>query len=105
MTRWMWRPEVQELLSDTLRLIQQGSSLVGLSPMVVYQSCLPFIPKGTALYRVYGDMAMLHIGMERSEQWDPLLATCVGHPSNVNSVAFSCDGTQVASGSSDGIRI
>lgn len=97
---------MRDLVYDAHRFVQSFIGCIEQHPLLVYTTGLPFSPVDTALYRNFSDptrFPWIAGGFERS--WTPLLLT-LPHDVPARSVAFSSDGTRVASGHDDGtIRI
>ena len=94
--------ELRDLLYDGERFTLEFFSPISLGALHIYHSALPFIPESQLLCQVYhyelGCVKVLS-GLQRS--WNPWLFSMHGHSSPVVSVAFSPDGSHIASGSSD----
>ena len=95
--------DVKHLLHDCDRLIWEFFSVLGVSSLQIYHSVLLFVPKETSLYEIYQHELVLPIKVHNVSQktWHLCMRTMEGHSGNVNSVAFSRDGTLVVSGSQD----
>ena len=91
------------MLSDALQFILTHAESIAASALHVYYSALPFVPKSTMLYQTYsheGDHSIRVLQGVESD-WSLYWSTLHGHSDGVNSVAFSPDGKQLASASSD----
>src|SRR6266849_6117053 len=93
----------RELFNDGCRFIQQCMSVIRSFPMEIYNSMLPFIPRDTTLSRTYGGLGVSNVnvisGLETA--WTPTIAVLAGHSDDVYCVAFSADGSRLASASAD----
>ena len=90
------------LLADAHRCLREGFEAIKYHCLNTYHSALPWIPKKSLMRKKYspsfGSVPRVVVGL--TESWGPL--ECVmQHPAAVSSVAFSCDGTHVVSGSED----
>ena len=94
--------ELRDLLYDGERFTLEFFSPISLGALHIYHSALLFIPEGQLLRQVYhyelGCVKVLS-GLQRN--WNPWLFSMHGHSSSVNSVAFSPNGSCIASGSDD----
>jgi hypothetical protein len=72
-------------------------------PMEICNSMVPFIPRDTALYRTYGGLGVSNVNIISGFKmaWSPTIAVLTGHSSYVYCVAFSADGSRLASASED----
>jgi WD40 repeat protein len=93
----------RELLNDGCRFVQQCMSVIRSFPMEIYNSMIPFIPRDTALYRTYGglDVSNVNVISGFKTAWSPTIAVLAGHSDLVYCVAFSADGSRLASASAD----
>jgi WD40 repeat protein len=78
-------------------------SVIEQAPLQLYSSALVFAPEKSIVQRRFEDYIPLWIQRKPKVQadWSACLQTLEGHGSAVNSVNFSHDGSQVASGSWD----
>jgi WD40 repeat protein len=76
---------------------------VDLVPLQLYASGLIFAPQQSIIRKQYTRSIpkWMKLGPEVEEKWSAVLQTLEGHGSRVNAVAFSPDGSIVASGSHD----
>ncbi|KDQ15486.1 hypothetical protein BOTBODRAFT_625188, partial [Botryobasidium botryosum FD-172 SS1] len=106
---WMESLSLMKCFPVTSKLLQLSSWLLALQDieitsgaLKIYAMPLMFTPKNTALCKNYSSQ---RIGpwklLNGNQNWPALLATSTGHTSTVNSVAFSPDGTRLASASDD----
>jgi hypothetical protein len=93
----------RELLNDGCRFIQQCMSVIHSFPMEIYNSMILFIPRDTALYRAYGILGASNVNVISGFKttWSPTIAVLAGHSDRVYCVAFSADGSRLASASAD----
>ena len=93
----------QELFDDGCRLVQRTYIVVHSFPMQIYNSALPFSPLNSTLFRTYGGLHSNNVdvilGLEAD--WNPVISVLRGHSGSVRCVAFSADGSRLASGSED----
>ncbi|KAF7968724.1 hypothetical protein HWV62_29591 [Athelia sp. TMB] len=90
------------LLSDCERFIRALFPVISVSCAHIYDSALLFAPEHSVLRNFYlARLPKVHV-WNRPRHWDACLCTMEGHAGDVNSVAFSPDGSRVLSGSSDG---
>ncbi|KAI8945761.1 putative wd40 protein [Xylaria longipes] len=80
------RSKLQRILDDALRFILTNIHIVRTTPLQIYSSALVFAPKESIT----------------ESRWSACLHTLEGHQGGVRDVAFSPDGTLIASASSDG---
>ena len=94
---------VFSLLSDCKRFSCEFFSDLNISCLQVYHSALHFTPRQTDLWKWYRAKRLSLGDADNSmeETWSPCLWILKNHSGSVRSVAFSPNGTQVVSGSSD----
>ncbi|KAJ7112463.1 WD40-repeat-containing domain protein, partial [Mycena epipterygia] len=91
-----------ELLSDCQRFTREFFTVLSTCALHVYHSALAFSPEATILRTLYSrEMDLLKLSHVAGNTWNPCMRIMDGHANSVTSVAFSPDGTHVASGSSD----
>jgi len=95
--------EILELVSDCLHLIHYFSSALSKGPWNAYRSCLPLCPRQSLLWRTYHGVNANSLDFRCGylAGWGGLLMTLQGHSDAVRSVAFSPDGSRLASASRD----
>ena len=94
---------ISELAQDAFRLLKRHFDTVARWPLQIYSSALLFSPS-TSLMRAENlnkVPSWIQQVSRADNTWTSLLQTLKGHKSDVLSVAFSPDGTQIASGSED----
>jgi len=93
----------QALFSDMCELGERSSKSLGLSPLNIYHSALPFVSHRTALYHAYKlcHTARVDVRCDSKESWDPEIAVLRGHTDTVLHVRFSPDSSRLASVSRD----
>lgn len=93
--------EVSVFLRDARRVILSHRAAVDKGPLQVYVSALVFAPKNGIIRKTFdGELpAWLFPLPMVNLDWDACTATLEGHDDPVSSVAFSPDGSRVASGS------
>ncbi|KAJ1551779.1 POC1 centriolar protein A [Nowakowskiella sp. JEL0078] len=90
------------LLSDTDRVVRKFSVSLIASALQVYWTAVPFSPKESTFYRLFHQRLPVEIhAAGTGTNWPACLSTFEGHTSQVKGVAFSPDGTLVASASFD----
>ncbi|KAK1766061.1 hypothetical protein QBC33DRAFT_560493 [Phialemonium atrogriseum] len=74
-----------------------------MAPLQVYSSALVFAAERSVIRRTFeGDMPRWITNIPIAElDWSLCLQTLTGHDGSVHSVAFSTDGSRLASGSND----
>ncbi|KAF8573689.1 WD40 repeat-like protein [Ramaria rubella] len=94
-------PHIVALLSDCQHFLQEFFPIISASSQQVYHSALLFTPRQTKLYRTYSNMSP-QISMKNGceDAWSSCFWTMSG-THNIQSVAFSPDGTHIVSGSTD----
>lgn len=92
------------LIHDMKRFALYSRPAIEKAPLQVYSSALLFAPTKSIVRRQFEERIQkwIHMTPTTPDQWDATLVTLEGHSSSVNSVAFSLDGTLVASSSCDG---
>ncbi|EJC98429.1 WD40 repeat-like protein [Fomitiporia mediterranea MF3/22] len=90
-------------LKDARRIITQYLSLISEFTTHIYVSILPLESKDSRVMSHYWKQTFPLVQVDRRgiKQHSPLLKKLTGHVRDVKSVAFSSDGTRVASGSDD----
>ncbi|KIM90352.1 hypothetical protein PILCRDRAFT_59878 [Piloderma croceum F 1598] len=91
-----------ELVRDGTRFARVFASSIETHPLLVYMSALPFTPTNTMLYRTFHDpewYPSVRGGFQYT--WSSLQMVLTGHEGSVCSVAISCDGKRIISGSWD----
>ena len=85
------------------RLILGCCSIIDTSPLQLHCSAIIFAPKKSVIRNKYHDHfpTWLSLMPQMKPGWDACLQTLEGHSREVNSVAFSGDGRQLASASGD----
>ncbi|RYC57075.1 hypothetical protein CHU98_g9123 [Xylaria longipes] len=94
----------KRILDDALRFILTNIHIVRTTPLQIYSSALVFAPKESIVRRVYRNEIPKYISPlpQTESRWSACLHTLEGHQGGVRDVAFSPDGTLIASASSDG---
>ncbi|KAH6883935.1 putative wd40 protein [Thelonectria olida] len=95
--------ELGYFLQDALRLIQANLSTIDATPLQIYSSILAFTPKNSPVRQVFQDQIPKWISLapEPEDDWDQCQQILEGHKRSVQSVAFSPDGTLMATASDD----
>jgi WD40 repeat protein len=90
---------------DAKRFALYNRSIIKQAPLQLYSSALIFAPERSIIRRQFEGSIPTWIQRKPKVQayWNAALHTLEGHTGSVESVAFSCDGKQVVSGSQDKI--
>ena len=96
-------PKLHAFVYDARRFAVSNRSIVERAPLQVYCSALVFAPEKSIVRETFEGCIPSWIQRKpRIEaHWSAMLQTLEGHSDSVSSVAFSPDGKQVVSGSSD----
>ncbi|KAH8598403.1 vegetative incompatibility protein HET-E-1 [Bisporella sp. PMI_857] len=96
-------PNLYIFLYDAKRFALYNRSVIEQAPLQLYSSALVFAPENSIIRRQFGQYSSPLIEMKSKAQanWGAALQTLEGHSGFVASVAFSPDGKQIVSGSSD----
>ncbi|WQF90411.1 Putative quinoprotein alcohol dehydrogenase-like superfamily [Colletotrichum destructivum] len=96
-------PQLTEIVRDALRFILSYKQCVESFPLQLYTAALLFSPTRSVVRRLFQAEAPAWITVlsEIDSDWNACLQTLEGHGDEVNSVAFSPDGRQLASASLD----
>ncbi|OBT39271.1 hypothetical protein VE00_10181 [Pseudogymnoascus sp. WSF 3629] len=96
-------PNLHEFIHDAKRFALYNRPVIEQAPLQLYCSALVFAPEKSIVRRQFEKYIPPWIQMKTKmqENWNAALQTLEGHQGWVNSVAFSPDGKQVASGSGD----
>lgn len=96
-------PQLKKLAYDGLRFFRTHRSSIEVSPLQVYTSALIFSPIRSTIRELFHHEEPAWVAKKPAmeDDWNPCLQTLEGHRERVNSVAFSRDGTQLASASND----
>ncbi|KAG8923247.1 hypothetical protein FRC02_011273 [Tulasnella sp. 418] len=98
----MHKSRSASILNDCCRFLLYFREAISQGPCHIYQSALPFAPECTLFSVMQKELkgsVKVQCGQERG--WNPKLFQLRGHTNGVQSVAFSPDRTQIASGSDD----
>ncbi|KAH8679766.1 beta transducin-like protein HET-E2C*40 [Tricladium varicosporioides] len=96
-------PSLYKFVYDIKRFTRYYQSLIEKTPLQLYCSALVFAPERSIVRRQFERYIPPWIQRKPKMRvhWDAALQTLNGHTGSVNSVAFSPDSKQVASGSND----
>ncbi|KAJ5901856.1 G-protein beta WD- 40 repeats containing protein [Penicillium taxi] len=96
-------PLVSALVQDTTRFLLRHYYTINNWPSQIYSSAIIFSPELSIVKRENSDKIPGYLKRVplMEDTWASLLQTLEGHSSSVTTVAFSPDGTQIASGSYD----
>ncbi|APA16011.1 hypothetical protein sscle_16g107810 [Sclerotinia sclerotiorum 1980 UF-70] len=95
--------ELYTLIHDAKRFVLYNRIGIEQAPLQIYCSALFFAPENSIIRKTFQEYIpswIYKISRTRSN-WSAALQTLEGHSDSVTSVAFSPDGTKVASGSDD----
>lgn len=96
------------LLNDGIRFVRRHAGLIEKHPLLLYSAALPFTPSGTLFYQNFHEPASLPVscGLVERNLWSPLLQTItVPKLNQVNSIAYSPDGTRMAFAAGNHVRV
>ncbi|PGG95247.1 hypothetical protein AJ79_10165 [Helicocarpus griseus UAMH5409] len=95
--------EISKFLYDARRFTLRNAFMTSTVPLQLYYSGLIFSPKQSVVRKMYSDNIPKWICPlpQVEATWSSNLQTLMGHSNSVHSVAFSSDGSTLASGSSD----
>jgi WD40 repeat protein len=94
--------ELYDLLYDGKRFVQDFFLPISLGALHIYHSALPLTPQKQLLRQVYHcEVGSVKVISGVPPGWNPWLFSMHGHADHVRSVAFSPDGSHIASGSFD----
>src|SRR5882762_10023138 len=95
--------DIISLLSDCARMTREFYPTISVACLQVHYQVIPFLPLKSRLSQLYG--SKIHSAIEvkegREETWHPCVRVLEGHTDSCCSIAFSPDGGQLVSGSSD----
>src|ERR1700735_5511021 len=91
------------ILDDSGRFVPRYYDIIERSALHTYHSALTLTPHDTELFRTYckKTRSILFVVSGMRNSWDPLIAVLGGHSAGVIAIAFSADGSKIASGSND----
>ncbi|KIX03238.1 uncharacterized protein Z518_06790 [Rhinocladiella mackenziei CBS 650.93] len=93
---------VTAFLEDARRIFLSNRYIVDLAPLQIYSSAMIFAPQTSVVRKVCGRIpSWLRRCPTTPVVWSPELQTLEGHTDSVNAVAFSHDGSLLASASND----
>ncbi|KAK2052003.1 WD40 repeat-like protein [Colletotrichum caudatum] len=95
--------QLTKLARDGLRFIRTHRASIENNPLQTYASALIFSPRRSVIRELFRreEPAWMTMKPGMEDEWDTCLQTLEGHDGRVYSVAFSGDGTQLASASWD----
>ncbi|KAF8967493.1 hypothetical protein BDZ97DRAFT_524061 [Flammula alnicola] len=92
--------DLRQLLYDGWRFTRYFSNTIQQHPLLVYSSALPFTPARTSIFGNFHHERLPRL-QNPQQFWPPELQQLRGHKLPVRAVAFSPDGSKIASGSDD----
>ena len=93
---------LSNFLQDALRVVLANRSSVDLAPLQIYSSAMIFAPQISVVRNVYDQVpSWIRIAPITPSMWSLELQKLEGHTDWVRAVAFSPDGSRLASGSDD----
>jgi WD40 repeat protein len=94
--------ETQTILHDGHRLILLHAHTIKHSPLHLFWSSIPFIPRVSSIYKLYANkVKKVELVTNNVGSWPSELATLLGHTGVVQKAVFSPDGQRLASASWD----
>ncbi|EDN93109.1 hypothetical protein SS1G_08974 [Sclerotinia sclerotiorum 1980 UF-70] len=96
-------PELSAYIHDAKRFVLYNRVGIEQAPLQIYCSALFFAPENSIIRKIFQKCIpswIYKISRTRSN-WSAALQTLEGHSNSVSTVAFSPDGTKIASGSND----
>ncbi|TEY29165.1 hypothetical protein BOTCAL_0965g00010 [Botryotinia calthae] len=95
--------KLHSFIHDAKRFILYNRTGIEQAPLQIYCSALFFAPEKSIIRKIFQLCipSWIHKISRTKSNWSANLQTLEGHSSSVNSVAFSADGSKVASGSDD----
>jgi WD40 repeat protein len=93
--------ELYQLLYDGHRFAQYFANTIKVHPLLLYTTALPFTPTNTSIFKKFYHSGLPKVVCGVDKMWSPELLQLQGHDGQVNSVAFSPDGSKIISGSDD----
>ncbi|KAI1737987.1 putative WD-repeat protein [Xylaria scruposa] len=97
-------PELNAFLDDALRVIRMSTHIISTTPLQIYYSALVFSPRESIVREVYRNDILKYLSSlpQTEPRWSACLHTLEGHQQPVTDIAFSHDGTLIATAHSDG---
>ncbi|KAM3561804.1 hypothetical protein ARSEF4850_003037, partial [Beauveria asiatica] len=93
--------EVSFFLYDAYRFVLNCISAANIAPLQLYYSAVIFAPESSVMRRLPGVPRWVAAKRGVEDNWSPCLRALEAHSQYVNAVAFSPDGTFMASASAD----
>ncbi|KIL54543.1 hypothetical protein M378DRAFT_18783, partial [Amanita muscaria Koide BX008] len=86
-----------QLLADAIRMVSESYDDIKRFPHQIYTSCLGFCPLDSPLFKQYSQLSTVRVLSGERKHWRPLLHDFKDPDGHVDSLAFSPDGTILAS--------
>ena len=93
--------DLHQLLYDGHRFAQYFANSIKEHPLSLYTTALPFTPTNTSIFKKFHQNHLPKVVCGVEKMWPKQLMQLKGHYDEVNSVAFSPDGSKIVSGSRD----
>ena len=93
--------ELYAFVDDADRFARYFKRTIRQHPLLVYSSALPFTPHDTIIYKTFYHDRLPHVAIGMELKSITLLQTIYDYKAEVNSIAFSPDGSRIVSGSDD----
>ena len=93
--------DLHQLLYDGHRFSRQFANTIKAHPLLLYTTALSFTPTNTSIFKIFYHSSLPKVVCGVDNMWPRELIQLQGHDREVNSVAFSPDGSKIISGSSD----
>ncbi|KAH7928957.1 WD40 repeat-like protein [Leucogyrophana mollusca] len=101
---WTPHPDTKLFVEDALKFVRMFGGPISQSYPHIYLSALSFAPASSKVVQTYSPQFPRTIGLRRggARTW-PAILDVLQHPAHVGAVAFSPDGSRIASGGTDAL--